>query len=721
MTVIRLVALSAAAFLAGACAPAAPIVTAPPPATSQPAAGGSPTTLQPVGYRPEFGTMWTFDAPPLEYWRRTYNFSPDQAWLDRVRIASVRLPNCSASFVSANGLVMTNQHCVRDCVATVSPPDTNYIDVGFAARTTREEKKCPGLYVDQLESIENVTTRVRGGITGTTPAEQASQRTAIISRIETDCARETSLRCEVVSLYHGGMYSVYRFRRYDDVRLVFAPEDAIAAFGGDPDNFTYPRYDLDIGLYRVYSNDRPVVPRHFLKWSAQGAADGELVLIVGNPGSTGRLNTMAQLEMLRDVTYPTTLAGYGRALTIFRELSRRDAATERLYQNNIFSLENSQKAVTGYRVGLLDSSYMARKSAFEREFRARLAANPQLAQFGGTYDAIAAAQRELASFDAQRRYHSFGPSIGLAGSRLLTMAGQLVRLPREAALPDSARLVAYRGNLATSIRASLLRQQPIDTAYERLAITAHLKAAQAELPADDPYLRAVLAGRTPEQAAVALVRGTRVGDTTFRKSLVEGGAAAVAASDDPLIALARTIDPLNRQVLARAERLNAVITANTERIGRALFETYGTSLPPDATFTLRITDGVVKGYPNNGTIAPYKTTFFGLYGRSAAFDAKPPFDLPRRWIERKDRLDLATPYNFVSTNDIIGGNSGSPVINRNGEVVGVAFDGNIESLPNRFLFTTDVARTVSVHSRAITAALRTMYDAPGLANELEGR
>ena len=723
MTRPHIVTLAVALIAAAACAPAtSPPVTAPQPA-AQPAAGAPSRTgaLPAVGYRPEFGTMWTFDAPPLEYWRKTYGFAPDQAWLDRVRIASVRLPNCSASFVSATGLVLTNHHCIRDCAAESSPPDTNYIDVGFAARTMREEKKCAGLYVDQLESIENVTQRVRAAITATTAAGQASQRTAVIGQIQTECNQQTQLNCQVVSLYQGGIYSVYRYRRYDDLRLVFAPEEQVAAFGGDPDNFTYPRYDLDAGLLRVYVNDRPHRPQHFLPWSSAGAAEGEPVFVVGNPGSTGRLNTLAQMEFLRDVGYPTSLAGYERALAIYRELERRDPTAARRYQNNVFSIENSRKAVTGYRTGLTDTSYMSAKRAFESEFRARLAADPKLsATYGGTYDAIAVAQRELASFDAQRRYHSYGPVMALGGSRLLTMAGQLLRVKTESALPDSQRLTAYRGNLATNIRTALLREQPIDTAFERVALTAYLRAAQQELPADDPFLRAALGGRTPEQASAALVSGTRVGDLAFRKSIVEGPESA-AASTDPMIALARQIDPLNRAVLARTERLNATITANTELLGRALFETYGTALPPDATFTLRITDGVVKSYPNNGTIAPYKTTFYGLYGRAADFDGKAPWNLPQRWIERRSRLDLTTPYNFVSTNDIIGGNSGSPVVNRRGEVVGVAFDGNIESLPNRFLFRSDIPRTVSVHTRSITEALRKMYDAPRLADELEGR
>jgi hypothetical protein len=705
------------AVSAVACA-SAPTVSPP----SQQPAVAPPPTLGPIGYRPEFGTMWTFDAPPLDYWRKTYNFAPDKAWLDRVRLSAVRTPNCSASFVSANGLVATNHHCVRGCAASASPRDTNYVETGFAARTMREEKKCAGLYVDQLESIENVTQRVRAAITASTPEAQAGQRTEVVSQIETECGRQTSLTCQVVSLYQGGMYSLYRYKRYDDVRLVFAPEEQVAAFGGDPDNFTYPRYDLDVGLLRVYANDRPHQPQNYLRWSATGARDDELVLVVGNPGSTGRLNTIAQMEFLRDVQYPAQLAGYDRMLAIYRELARTDSTAARRYQNNVFGLENSRKAVTGYRSGLTDPAYMAKKAAFEREFRARLAADQRLsAQYSETYEAIAAAQKQLAAFDTERRNRSFGPPIAAGGSRLLNMAGQLVRLATESALPDSARLAAYRGNLANAIRASLLANPPIDTAFERLAIAAQLKAAQSELKPDDPFLQATLAGRTPEQAAAALVSGTRVGDVAFRRSLLDGGAAAIASSNDPLITLARRIDPLNRDVLARAARLNAVITSNTEKLGRALFDIYGTALPPDATFTLRISDGLVKGYPMNGTIAPYKTTFMGMYARSAEFDAKPPFDLPARWVQRKDRLDLTTQYDFVSTTDIIGGNSGSPVINRNAEVVGLAFDGNIEGVANRFLYESEKQRTVSVSSAAIVEALRKMYDAAALANELLGK
>ena len=677
----------------------------------------SATRLPPATYKPEFGTMWTFDAPPLDYWRRTYGFAPDQKWLDHVRLASVRLPNCSASFVSSRGLVMTNHHCARDCTASSSPADSNYIETGFAARTLNDEKKCAGLYVDQLQSIQDVTSRVRAAITGKTPAEQAQQRGAVISQIQTECNQQTQLTCQVVTLYQGGIYSVYRYRRFNDVRLVMAPEGDIAFFGGDPDNFTYPRYDLDLTLLRVYENNQPFAPTDYLKWSAAGAVENELIFVVGNPGSTGRLNTIAQMEFLRDVGYPASLAAYKRSLAIYSELEKTDPTAARRYQNDVFGIANSQKAVTGYRTGLLDTLSMAKKRAFERELRARVAADPKLqAQYGGTWDAIAAAQRELATFNPQLRYQGFG-----GGSTLLGMSGQLVRIPTESAKPESDRLPPYRGASLNNMKATLSRNIPIDTAYERLAIAAQLRAAQGELPANDPFLRIALAGRTPEAVAAALVRGTRVTDSAFRISLLAGGASAIAASTDPMIALARDIDPLNRSVTARANALNAIIATNSEKIGQALFAAYGTALPPDATFTLRISDGVVKSFPSNGTIAPYKTTFYGLYERSAAFDDKFPWKLPKRWVDRKANLDLTTPFNFVSTNDIIGGNSGSPLINKNAEVVGLAFDSNIEGISNRFIFSSEIGRTVSVHSRGITEALRKMYDGSRIADELTAR
>lgn len=670
------------------------------------------------GFIKEFGTMWTFDAPPLEYWKTTYGFTPDQQWLDNVRLSSVRLPGCSSSIVSANGLVMTNHHCARSCIASSSPPDTNYNTMGFAARSMTEEKKCTGLYVDQLQSIRDVTDRIRKAVTATTPAAQVEQRQAEIGAIERECA-QTGLICQVVTFYQGGMYSLYAYKRYGDVRYVMSPEGGIAFYGGDPDNFTYPRYDLDVTFLRIYENNQPLKATNWLRWSRTGATDGELAFVIGNPGSTGRMLTLAQMEFLRDVDYPYRLEQYERLLHLYRAVSARSPQLARQVENTIFSLENSKKAVTGYRAGLLDSAIMAKKRSFENDFKARVDADPNLKrQYGNAWAEIERAQRELAGMYRRMQLQSFG-----GGSVLLNLAGGIIRVPAQSLLADSARLTQYRGQGVERIRQQVLGNIPIDTAFERMALAATIAAWKEALPTNDDVVKAALGygNGDPEAAATRILTETTLRDPAARRALLEGGAAAVAQSKDPLVVIARQIEPVNRRMATRAAQLEAVISANAEKLGQAIFAAYGRSLPPDATFTLRISDGVVKGFPYNGTVAPYKTTFYGLYERHAAFEGKPPFDLPRRWIDRKDRLDLSTPFNFVSTNDIIGGNSGSPVINRNAEVIGLIFDGNIESLPNRFIFTDEVARSVSVHSRGIVEALRKMYDASWLADELEGK
>jgi len=683
-----------------------------------PLAAQATSSNTPAGWVKEFGTMWTFDAPPLAYWKARYSFTPDQAWLDHVRLSSIRIPGCSASFVSSAGLVMTNHHCGRDCTAGASPRDSNYVETGFAAGSMTEEKKCANMFADQLQSITNVTDRVRKAVTATAPAKQVEQRTAEIDRIQKECAQQPTDVCEVVTFYQGGMYSLYKYHRWTDIRLVMAPEEGIAFYGGDPDNFTYPRYDLDLTLLRVYENGQPLAPHDYLKWSASGAAEKDLVFVTGNPGSTGRLLTVAQMEYLRDVDYPARLAGYDRLLRIWHALAAVSPEAARTYQNNIFSYENSKKAVTGYRAGLLDSAIMARKRTFERDFRRRVEADPALrAKYGTAWDEIARAEKEMTSFARNLQWQSFG-----GGSNLLNIAGGIVRLPSQGALPDSARLPQYRGAGLERIKQQIAAI-PVDTAFERRALAATLAAWKEALPPADPALVMALkaGGGDPDRAASAVITNTTLVDPAARRALIAGGAAAVAKSTDPLIALARTIEPVNRRLADRAAKLDAVISSNAEKIGQAIFAAYGTSLPPDATFTLRITDGLVEGYPMNGTVAPYKTTMFGLYDRASDFDNKPPFQLPERWLKGRDRLDLSTPMDFVSTNDIIGGNSGSPVINRNAEVVGLIFDGNIESLPNRFIFTDEVARSVSVSSRAIVEALRKLYGGDRIADELTGR
>jgi hypothetical protein len=686
------------------------------PAAAQVTAPAKDTTAKlPPGYVEEFGTMWTFEAPPLDYWKARYGFTPTKEWLDHVRLASVRLPNCSASFVSSRGLVMTNHHCARECITGVSTPDSNFQELGFVARNQSDERKCEGLYVDQLQSIEDVTDRIQGAIKGRAPAQQVAQRNAAIAEIEGGCKQETGLTCQVVSYYQGGIYSLYRFKRFDDLRLVMAPEEAVSFFGGDPDNFTYPRYCLDLTLLRVYQNNQPFQPKDYLKWSANGAKEGDVVFVTGNPGSTGRLLTVSQMEYLRDVQYPAQLASFERNLAVLRELSQKDEATRRALENDIFSLANAKKAVTGYLSGLQDSSLMARKRAFERDFRRRIARDPKLqARYGSAWEAIANGQREQTALAKQQRWYNFG------GSPLLNAAGGIVRIPAQAKLPDSLRLPQYRGQGIENVKNAVLGNVSSDAEQDKQMLQAWLTQASKDLPRNDPYIQTFLGGRSPEVAAEAVVNGTKLADSTTRAALIEGGSAAVAASNDPLIVLARKLNPISMRVQQRSARLNDVISANAERVGQAIFAAYGRSLPPDATFSLRISDGVVKSFPMNGTIAPYRTSFYGLFGRSAEFDDKPPFKLPERWKTHRDRLDLAQPLDFVSTNDIIGGNSGSPVINKNAEVVGLIFDGNIEQLPNRFLYTDEVARSVAVHSDGIVESLRKVYETDRIADELEG-
>jgi Peptidase S46 len=669
----------------------------------------------PGGFIKEFGTMWTFDAPPLDYWKARYGFTPPKAWLDNVRLASIRLPNCSSSFVSSNGLVMTNHHCARECITAVSTPDSNFQELGFVAKTQADERKCTGLYVDQLQSIEDVTGKVQSAVTSRTPAKQVTQRNAAIDSLQKSCETGPGVKCQVISYYQGGAYSLYRFKRFGDLRLVMAPEEGISFFGGDPDNFTYPRYDLDLTLMRVYENGQPYQPKNYLRWSREGAKEGDLVLVTGNPGSTGRLLTVAQMEYLRDVQYPAQLSAYERNLAVLEELSKQDEETRRALENQIFSLKNSKKAVTGYLSGLQDSSIMAKKRVFERDFRARIARDPKLkARYGNAWEAIATGQRQLAGLAKQQRWYSF------AGSPLLNVAGGIVRIPEQAKLPDSLRLPQYRGPGLEALRGAVVGPLESEPEAEKQMLQAWLTQASKDLPVNDPFLTAFLAGRSPEVAAEAAINGTKLADSASRVALIEGGSDAVAKSTDPLIVLARRINPIAMRVQQRATRLSDVISANAEKVGQAIFVAYGRSLPPDATFSLRISDGVVKSYPNNGTIAPYKTTFYGLFARSAAFDDKPPFKLPERWKTHRARLDMSQPFNFVTTNDIIGGNSGSPVINQNAEVVGLIFDGNIQQLPNRFLYTDEEARAVAVHSRGLTEALRKVYETDRIADELEG-
>ena len=665
----------------------------------------------------ETGKMWTFDVPPLEYWARRYTFRPTQDWLDHARLSALRQPGCTASFVSGDGLIMTNHHCARACIESATRQGEDLLGNGFYARSRSEERACQNFWVEQLLSISDVTDSVSSAVPANTPAARAADlRAQAMRTLERSCAAGApDLNCQVVAMYRGGQYKLYRFRRFSDVRLVFAPEDKIAFFGGDPDNFTYPRHDLDLSFYRAYVNGEPA-HTDFFQWSRNGSNEGDLVFVIGNPGSTGRLNTMAQLEYLRDVQYPAQLAAVARQIAAYQAASA-DPQRAPALRNTLFSLENTQKAVTGYQSGLLDQQLMARKQAWEQNFRNRVTSDAGLRrQYGDAWTQVQSIRRQMASLDVRRRYYASGAY----GSRLLALATMLVRLPAEGAKPDSARLAMFRDANRANLERTITSATPIDTMLEIRLLGAYLTALAGELPAADPVSRAALAGRSGDDAARAMVRASTILTGDQRRSLMQGGTGSIAASNDPFILLARVIDPLERDVQRQWGELTSQEAHHDERVARALLAVFGNTVAPDATFSLRISDGEVRRYPYNGTQAQPYTTLFGLYDRSAGFGNRAPWQLPARWTARRDSLNLATPLNAVSTNDIIGGNSGSPVISRDGEIVGLIFDGNMEGLPARFLFTEARGRSVFVDSRGILEVLRRVYDATPLADELAG-
>jgi hypothetical protein len=661
--------------------------------------------------------MWTFDNPPVKQLQNKYGFTPTKEWLDHVRLSSVRLNDGgSGSFVSAHGLLLTNHHVARGQLQKNSTPEHDYLRDGFYAAAEAQEMKSPDLEVNVLMSLENVTARVAEAVKGakTTEAESAARRAAIAA-IERESLDKTGLRSDVVTLYQGGEYWLYRYKKYTDVRLVFAPEQQTAFYGGDPDNFTYPRYDLDMALFRVYENGRPIDSHDHLKWNAKGAADQDLVFTSGHPGSTARLDTMSQLEYLRDVNDPTIIKLIQARIAALQKYSAAGAEQARQTGSLIFGLQNSLKAYQGMYRGLTDKNIMDKKAKDEAEFKARVMANPEWkAAYGGSWDAIAQAEKKLASRKEGRFYHSMD-------SQLATLAMNIVQYVAEVKKPDGERLPGYHDAQLESLKFQLFSPAPLYPGMEIARITGSLEWDLAGATAGDPFLKTILKGRTPGQAAADLVNGTKLVDPAVRRKLVDGGEAAVAASNDPMIVLARELDPARREMLHwYQDQVESVEERGGEQLGKARFAVYGKDTYPDATFTLRLSYGQVKGYPMNGTIAPSKTTFFGLYDRAYSFNLQPPFNLPARYAEGKDKIDLSTPLDFVTTNDVVGGNSGSPVINRNAELVGLVFDGNIESLVGDFVYDGESNRTVAVHTAAMTEALGKIYNAGALLKELMG-
>jgi peptidase S46-like protein len=662
--------------------------------------------------------MWTFDNPPIKQLQDHYGFQPTQVWLDHVRLSSVRLNDGgSGSFVSPNGLLLTNHHVARGQLQKNSTSEHDYIQDGFYAATPDQEMKSPDLEVNVLVSMENVTDRVQATIKDIKDANKALQaRQAIIAQIERESGEKTGLRSDIVTLYQGGEYWLYRYKKYTDVRLVFAPEQQAAFYGGDPDNFTYPRYDLDMALFRVYENGRPLNTTNYLKWNEKGAAAGELIFIPGHPGATSRQDTMAQLITERDFREPILIALAKSRIAALRKYAAQGPEQARQVNSMIFNWENALKVYQGREEALLDKQTLAKKQAEEDEFRQKVASNSQWrAEFGNAWDSIAEAEQKVRPLIKEQYF-------GRLDSQLAALALQLVQYAAEIKKPDGDRLPQFHEAGLESLRFRLLSPAPIYPDVEKIRLTASLTESLKQLGPNDEFIRTVLGNSDLETVAKQLVEGTKLGDPKVRQALLEGGEPAIMASNDPMIVLARKLDPIVRaQIKQWDEKINSVEVAAGEKLGKARFEVYGKSVYPDATFTLRLSYGSVKGYPMNGTVAPPKTTFYGLYDRAAGFDNKGPFALPKSFVKGRDKLDLSTPLDFVSTGDITGGNSGSPVINRNAELVGLIFDGNIESLAGDFVYEGEKNRAVAVHSAAMIEALRKLYGADKLADELEGK
>jgi Peptidase S46 len=664
--------------------------------------------------------MWAFNNVPRAEIERRYGFKVTDAFLLKLQQASVRFPNGSGSFVSPDGLVLTNYHIVEDAVSELSSAQKDYAKEGFVARTRADEMKIPGMELNVLMSIEDVTARVNEGVKPETPAAEAfAARRAAVAAIEKESTEATRLKSEVVTLYQGGRYSLHRYKRYTDVRLVFAPEFQAAFFGGDPDNFEFPRFNIDMALVRVYEADKPVRVENYFKWSKEGAKEGELVFVTGHPGSTQRLNTVAHLESLRDVSIPLVIRMLERQEALIKKYMATGEEQTRRGQTELNSVQNALKVYRGQLAGLKDPQILRFKEVRENLLTHKVASDPRRkAEFGDAWESIAKGRKALAEFERDRRFLDLGAAFNTS---LFGVARRIVRLAEEREKPDAERLPEYTEARRAAVERSLLAEAPLFDDYEKLKLADSLDFMREVYGADHELVKRVLQGKTPEARAAELLDGTKLRSVEFRRQLVAGGRKAVEESDDPLIQLARSID---REAREANRRYNAEVLgverSSYAKIARALFETEGDRIYPDATFTLRLSFGKVTGYTENGKKVPAFTTLGGLFERAEKFGRKFPYVLPPRWEAARSKIDPKVHFNFVSTNDIIGGNSGSPAVNKDGELIGLIFDGNRQSLVGNFYYDESVNRAISVDSRGMLEILSKVFAADHIIAELTG-
>ncbi|MNJ29391.1 Peptidase S46 [compost metagenome] len=658
--------------------------------------------------------MWTFDNFPIQTVNDKYGTRIDQAWLDRVRNAAVRLRGCSASFVSGEGLILTNHHCVISCVQDLSSAQSDYVKNGWMPATREEEKTCPGQTAEVLTDIVDVTDRVLGAGTGLEGAAFVEARTNEIDKIQKEaCGDDRKLTCQVISFYRGGKYALYKFRKYEDVRLVFAPEFQAAFFGGDPDNFNFPRYALDAAFLRAYEDGKPVATPNHLKWSAEAPKDGEATFVAGNPGTTQRLLTLSQLERLRDQQIPVTLIQSSELRGRLTEYSTQGEEEKRVALDPIFGLENSFKVYYGQLGALTDPAFMGKKRAEEAELRQRVAADPALAaRIGDPWSELEAVQ--AAATELYLPYRQLEANAG-GGSTLYSYARAIVRAAKERAKPAAERRAGYSDADIAALGRRLASEAPIAKGVEEIQLSFWLSKTREYLTADNANVKAMLGRENPEGIAARLVESKLV-DPAFRAEALAMTPEQLAASGDPMIAFVLANDDAAQAVRTQWDAaVNAPTARAAEKVAQARFAVYGENLYPDATFSLRLSYGQVKGWTYRGVTVPSFTYIGGLYERATGAE---PFNVAQRFLDAEDRVNKATVYDFVSTNDIIGGNSGSPVINARGEVIGAAFDGNIHSLGGSFGYDGELNRTVSVSTAAVTEALRNVYNQPRLLREL---
>ncbi|MES2017792.1 MAG: S46 family peptidase [Pseudomonadota bacterium] len=664
--------------------------------------------------------MWTLDRLPAAKMQAQYGFKPDPAWIKNVMLSSARLAGgCSASFVSRDGLVMTNHHCAAECIEQLSSATQNYLANGFLARNREQEARCPAMEVNRLEQITDVTEQVKKATGGLDGNAFKDAQNAVRARLTSECVgvEKATTRCDLVDLYHGGRYNIYKYHRFSDVRLVWAPEKAIAFFGGDPDNFMFPRYDLDMSLVRVYENGKPAAVQNFFPFSKNGAAEHEMVFVTGHPGSTQRQLTEAQLLSLRDIRLIDGLLSLAEMRGVLEQYRASGSEAARTSEDLLFGVENSYKALYGQLQSLLDPALLRAKHEQETALRKYVANNPALrAKVGGAWDAIARAQVQYRAQTARMRSIEGGRALL---SDYFEQARMLVRAADEKTKPDGQRLPEFAEARMPEVEQHVLSTAPIYPEFEKVKLVFSLTKMREKLGPDDAFVKQVLGKASPQQLADQLVGQTRLGDVAVRRALWQGGKEAIAKSDDPFIQLALAIDAQARALRKQYEQdVESVVQKNTELIAQATFAKNGTGSYPDATFSLRLSYGEVQGWEQAGRkIAPF-TEFGGAFARETGAE---PFALPASWHAAKGKLNLAQRFNFVTTNDIIGGNSGSPMINKQGEIVGLIFDGNIHSLGGAFWYDARLNRAVAVHSGGILEALSTIYGADFLVREMTGR